>query len=60
MTPCCLFDVSDWGKLALAEPFATAWNNELFDEARRRSSPSATPRKHPLICDRCDAPFLFR
>ncbi len=57
--PCCLFDVPDWGN-ALTEPFGTLWNNERFDAARKRSSPSGGPPQQQLVCDHCDAPFLYR
>ena len=58
VTPCCLYDVPDWGN-AFEEDFLTVWNNEVFHEARTRSKNDKSLHKTDIICDRCKAPFIY-
>lgn len=59
ITPCCLFDIPDWGN-AFDEPFLSVWNNERYIEARMRSQNNSLMRKVKLICDNCNAPFIYK
>jgi len=59
ITPCCLFDIPDWGN-AFDEPFLSVWNNKKYTEARMRSQESNQIRKIKLICDNCNAPFIYK
>jgi len=59
VTPCCLFDIPDWGN-AFDEPFLSVWNNEKYTEARIRSQESNQIRKIKLVCDNCNAPFIYK
>ena len=58
ITPCCLYDVPDWGNV-FEKGFSTVWNNELFYEARTRSKNDKSLHKKDIICDRCEAPFIY-
>jgi len=58
VTPCCLYDVPDWGN-ALDESFMTVWNNPLYREARLRSQNNQALKKQNIICDTCTAPFIY-
>lgn len=59
ITPCCLYDVPDWGN-AFQDDFSVIWNNEIYCEARELSQNNAALHKRSLICDRCTAPFIYR
>ena len=57
MTPCCLFDIPDWGN-AFDEPFLTVWNNEKYTKARMRFKSKDRIRKDSLICNSCNGSFI--
>lgn len=59
VTPCCLYDVPDWGN-AFKEDFSAVWNNEIYHEARTRSKGNKVLHKLNIICDRCEAPFIYK
>lgn len=59
VTPCCLYDVPDWGN-AFENDMSEVWNNEIFVEARMRSLNDPLLRTSELICDRCKAPFIYK
>jgi MoaA/NifB/PqqE/SkfB family radical SAM enzyme len=59
IAPCCLFDCSDWGN-AFKDPFIYVWNNELYTEARMRSQNNIMKHKTRLVCDTCNASFIYK
>lgn len=58
VTPCCLYDIPDWGNV-FEKDFLTAWNNKVFHEARIRSKNDKLLYRMDIICDRCEAPFIY-
>ena len=59
ITPCCFFDVPDWGN-TFDGAFLSVWNNEKYTEARMRSRDNSRTRKYELICDNCNVPFIYK
>jgi len=59
ITPCCLYDIPDWGN-AFEDGFSAAWNNKIYREARERSLNNNVVKKQEIICDRCTAPFIYK
>jgi MoaA/NifB/PqqE/SkfB family radical SAM enzyme len=58
VTPCCLYDIPSWGS-ALEGSLLDVWSGEDYTEARLRSN-SGSSRTRSLVCDRCEAPFIFK
>ena len=58
VTPCCLFDTEDWGNVTHTS-LVNLRNEGLFLEARKRSL-NQPEKKNKLICDSCNAPFIFK
>ena len=56
--PCCLYDTDDWGNVR-ETPFKKVWNNEYYRKARSITR-VANPSGPALVCDRCQAPFLYK
>jgi MoaA/NifB/PqqE/SkfB family radical SAM enzyme len=59
VTPCCLYDVPDWGN-AIQNNLQSVWNNEFFMEARKRSQNNPALKTREIICDQCKAPFVYK
>jgi MoaA/NifB/PqqE/SkfB family radical SAM enzyme len=55
--PCCLYDIGGWGN-ALDAPLDHIWHGTTYTEARSRSCVGHRPSMD-LICDRCEAPFIW-
>jgi radical SAM protein with 4Fe4S-binding SPASM domain len=58
VNPCCLYDTSDWGN-ALDESFAEIWNSTHYQGARRLGTEGSV-RASETICDKCQAPFIWK
>lgn len=58
LTPCCLYDIEDWSN-SFEGSFIDQWRNGVHDEARKRSGKNPV-HKNSLICDRCNADFIFK
>jgi len=56
--PCCLFDTMDWGNI-FEQSFPEIWNNNYYLKARRLST-SYRDESLPIICDDCNADFIYR